>query len=45
MTLFIESVLNGLVLFVGPLMLVAAMGGALTLLQRLRDVVLEHRRV
>ncbi len=44
MTLFIESVLNGVVLFVAPLMLVAVMSGALTLLQRLRDLVAEQRR-
>jgi hypothetical protein len=34
-THLLEAVLNGLCLFVGPLMLVAAMGGGLTLIDRL----------
>ena len=45
MTHFIESVLNGVVLFVGPLMLVAAMAAGLTVLQRVRDSWVEaHQR-
>jgi len=32
-----QSVLNGVVLFLGPLMLLAAMGAALALLQRAVD--------
>jgi hypothetical protein len=36
----VESVLNGVVLFVGPLMLVGAIASGLAMLQRL----LEHQR-
>ncbi|MEO8049068.1 MAG: hypothetical protein ABI833_01515 [Acidobacteriota bacterium] len=32
-----ESILNGVALFVGPLMLVGAVGGGLAMLQRFRD--------
>ena len=39
---FAESVLNCVGLFVGPLMLVAAMAGALALLQRTRDCLRER---
>jgi hypothetical protein len=40
----IESVLNGVVLFVGPLMLVGAIGGGLAMLQRCCDSLSgEHR--
>lgn len=38
----IESVLNGVVLFVGPLMLVGAIGSGLAMLQRCYDSMLGH---
>ena len=41
----IESVLNGVVLFVGPLMLVGAIGSGLAMLQRGYDSVLDHQRL
>lgn len=40
----IESVLNGVVLFVGPLMLVGAIGTGLAMLQRGRDSLAQHQR-
>lgn len=41
----IESVLNGVVLFVGPLMLVGAIGSGLAMLQRGYDSLLgQHNR-
>jgi hypothetical protein len=40
----VESVLNGVVLFVGPLMLVGAIGSGLAMLQRGYDSLLEHQR-
>lgn len=40
----IQSVLNGVVLFVGPLMLVGAIGSGLAMLQRGYDSLLEHQR-
>jgi hypothetical protein len=38
----IESVLNGVVLFVGPLMLVGAIASGLAMLQRWHDTYLGH---
>jgi|GEM_PF-5205147 len=40
----VESVLNGVVLFVGPLMLVGAIVSGLAMLQRGYDSMLEHQR-
>ena len=40
----VESVLNGVVLFVGPLMLVGAIGSGLAMLQRGYDTLLGHQR-
>jgi hypothetical protein len=40
----IESVLNGVVLFVGPLMLVGAIGSGLAMLQRGYDSFLGQHR-
>ena len=40
----IESVLNGVVLFVGPLMLVGAIGSGLAMLQRGYESLLAHQR-
>ena len=40
----VESVLNGVVLFVGPLMLVGAIGSGLAMLQRGYDSLLGHQR-
>jgi len=41
----VESVLNGVVLFVGPLMLVGAIGSGLAMLQRGYDSLLgQHSR-
>ena len=40
----IESVLNGVVLFVGPLMLVGAIGTGLAMLQRGYDSLAQHQR-
>ena len=40
----VQSVLNGVVLFVGPLMLVGAIGSGLAMLQRGYDSFLEHQR-
>jgi len=40
----IQSVLNGVALFVGPLMLVGAIGSGLAMLQRGYDSLLEHQR-
>jgi len=40
----VESVLNGVVLFVGPLMLVGAIGSGLAILQRGYDSWFEHQR-
>ena len=41
----VESVLNGVVLFVGPLMLVGAIGSGLAMLQRSYDSLLgQHQR-
>lgn len=41
----VESVLNGVVLFVGPLMLVGAIGSGLAMLQRGYDSLLgQHHR-
>jgi hypothetical protein len=40
----IESVLNGVALFVGPLMLVGAISSALAMLQRGYDSLLERQR-
>lgn len=40
----IESVLNGVVLFVGPLMLVGVIGSGLAMLQRGYDSLFEHQR-
>ena len=40
MTHLVESVLNGVVLFVGPLMLVGAIGSGLAMLQRGYDSLL-----
>ena len=42
MILFFESVLNGVVLFVVPLMLLAAMGTAVALTQRFQDLFARH---
>ena len=39
----VESVLNGVVLFVGPLMLVGAIGSGLAMVQRGYDSLLEHQ--
>jgi hypothetical protein len=42
----VESVLNGVALFVGPLMLVGAIGSGLAMLQRGYDSLLgQHSRV
>jgi len=40
----IQSVLNGVVLFVGPLMLVGAIGSGLAMLQRGYDSLAQHQR-
>jgi hypothetical protein len=40
----VESVLNGVVLFVGPLLLVGAVGSGLAMLQRGYDSLLEYQR-
>jgi hypothetical protein len=40
----VESVLNGVVLFLGPLMLVGAIASGLAMLQRGYDSLLEHQR-
>ena len=40
----VESVLNGVVLFLGPLMLVGAIGSGLAMLQRGYDSLLDHQR-
>jgi hypothetical protein len=36
----VESILNGVALFLGPLMLMGAIGGGLAMLQRFRDSLL-----
>ena len=41
----VESILNGVVLFVGPLMLVGAIGSGLAMLQRGYDTLLGNQRL
>ena len=40
----VESVLNGVVLLLGPLMLVGVIGSGLAMLQRGYESLLEHQR-